>query len=301
MRHANENHGIRIMLAALFTGLPALAQSITININDPRPVSVLAQKIEELSGKPINYEDVRYDNSADIKDIADSIMTPAQRSQAAVGLHVLVPVGGSMSVTITVDPATQRLIDTLSVTNALSTLVAAANSSPNLPGRYRVESYNDGFYIVPTQQRSVTGAFISATPVLSVPITLNGGEATAWEALKAILLQVSQAAGIKVDIGTVPIKLFATSKVALSASSEPAYRVLSRLFAPISNGVSALPSGGAPTLSYSLLFDPKMRFYALNVHVVQGPSKTQDPPPAPTLLPVPNPSKFYNIGSKKGL
>ena len=161
-----------------------------------------------------------------------------------------------------------------------------------------IEADGDVFYIVPTQWHSVAGANIAAAPVLSTPITLKGQDLTALDTLKAILGQVSAASGFKVNLGIMPIGQLATPHVAIIASNEPANDVLSRLLASIVSR-PAIPTASVPAaMSYQMLFDPKQRFYAFNIHVVPNPNaKATATAIQPPFIP-PNPSRGFKKSSK---
>ncbi len=271
------------LTAALIALAPlAAGQTLTLTVNDPRPVHAAVLEMERLSGTAINYEDVQYNYPSDVQDVSVSAMNASQRAQAPPGVQVIVPRGGQLVVLVGVDAATGRLKDRTAVMGALSQLLTVANTAETIAaGKFTVENVNNQFFVAPSQWRSATGASVAATPVLSVPITLTGQPMTGWDTLNAVLRQVAAASGAQVVAGTMPMGMFALSKVSVSASKEPARYVLARLFADI---ISAGPSAtSAPTMGYHLLFDPKQREYVLNVEVI--PSASPDPP-SPIEAPV---------------
>lgn len=266
------------------TAFVAQAQSVTITVNDPRPVNAAVEQVEKLSGIPISYEDVRYGNPGDTVDVTNSVRNPAQ-GPAPPGFQVLIPRGGQLSVGIAVDPATQRLPDALTTANALNSVLAAAAASPVVPGKFNFDTYNGVFFVAPSQSRSAGGSFAPTTAVLSAPVNLPGQQQTALATLEAILQQVSQKTGLKIGLGTMPFGAFARSKVSIAASADPASHVLARLFAAVSIAGSVGPPEAVAGMSYHALFDPKFKTYALNIHVVPNP-KVQDPSQTGHIPPV---------------
>ncbi|MBV9770812.1 MAG: hypothetical protein JOZ32_14660 [Bryobacterales bacterium] len=263
--------------AAQTTALSAAA----LSVNDSRPVNVLAEKIEALSGIPVNYEDVQYAYAADTVDVTSSVVNPSY--PAPVNFQVIIPRAAQLSALITVDAATQKLSGPSSALNALNEVLRAASANTAIAGKFTVENYENVFFIYPAQARSATGQFVPYTPVLSTPIDVPGLPQTAIETLEAILQQVSEKVGVKVGLGTMPFKAFRVSTVTISASQEPANYVLARLFAAVcASGVAAPQSSLG--MSYHAFFDPRFKSYALNIHVVANPNvavSSQNPFKAP--------------------
>jgi hypothetical protein len=268
----------------LFVSLLANAQTITLTTapNDGRPVDTIVRQIEKLSGTPISYEDFLYANPSDTMDIGNSV-------SKVPGAHLIVPRGGVLSVPVVLDRATQKLVDSLATSAALNALLSAASNSPAVAGEFKIDSYNNAFFVVPTHSRSNNNDMVPITAVLSTSINLAGTKQTAYETLRSIVNQVSQKTGVTIKIGTIPIKPFAITETSLAASNQPASYALARLFDAISR------SGGAPPgfqgMSYHAFFDPIAKYYALNIHIVTNPN-------APSALPLPSPPP--GVGSRVG-
>jgi hypothetical protein len=169
-------------------------------------------------------------------------------------------------------------VDSLAAANALSSLLGSASNSPIVAGSFRIDSYNNVFFVVPTVSRSANGQMAPVTAILSTPVDLPGAQQTAFRTLAAILNQVSQKTGVTIKIGTIPIKPFAVTQTTLAASNQPANYALANLF----NAVSS--SGGAPPgfqgISYHAFFDPAAKYYVLNIHIVQNPNALPAVPPS---------------------
>jgi hypothetical protein len=137
--------GIGVVLPFLLGSSFAFGQvvgettTIDITVDDPRPLAAAILKIEELSGIPINYEDVPVYYSADVKDVTEEVSRTRTSNR-----RIIVARGGQLSVPIIVDAATGRLNDIQAVNTALAALVSAYNSS-NLPGGFEVEYLTECF------------------------------------------------------------------------------------------------------------------------------------------------------------
>ncbi len=267
----------------------AQGPTTTLAVNDPRPVAAAAMEVERLSGVPVNYEDLRYENPADLQDITDQIMTPAQKAQATPGVRVIVPRGGTLSVPVYTD-ADGRLSDFSSVVTALNALVSAYATSPVRAGSFTVELGNGVVYIEPSQVRDAAGNTDGVHPVLSTPVTFPPQSRTGFDTVRMILDQVSQASGLKLDLGTAPMGVLASFEIEIGASNEPASHVISRLLAALATAGAAVPYSG-PAMSYSMYFDPRLKFYALNVHFVPNPNARKGTGPA--LNPQTNSGRFF--------
>ena len=264
---------------SLLIPLLANAQTATLTSapDDGRPVDTIVRQIEQLSGIPISYEDLLYGNPSDTMDIGNSV-------SKVPGTHVIVPRGGALSVPVVVDRVTQKLVDSLATSTALNALLGAASSSPIVAGKFKLDSYNNVYFVVPTQSHSANNDMVPITAVLSTPIELSGTTQTAYDTLRLILNQVSQKTGVTIKIGTIPIKPFAITETSLAATMQPASYVLARLFDAVST------SGGAPPghqgMSYHAFFDPVVKYYALNIHIVKNPNAPPLPSPTtPTGMP----------------
>jgi hypothetical protein len=279
---------LTVLLAVQLLVSTLFAQT-AITSDSPRPLADAVQEVAKLSGFEVNYEDVRVQNRDDIQDVTDTI---SRQPTSPGDRRTLVPRGGKLSVSITVDPTSKTLPDTISVQTALSALVAAYNAS-SLPGKFRVDAgnINGVFYITPTQGRSAIGAVQSVTPVLSTRITLKPVQQVAYLTLEAILNEVSRASRVQVGIGTIPIRVFAVPEVMIAADNEPANEVLARLFAAVSTAGSAALPAAVPAISYLMFYDPGDQSYVFNVLVTPSPNVSE--PLIPPTPPPPDPSRFF--------
>lgn len=273
-------------LAAAFVPGPQSAagqtKSITISVNDYRPMRAALLQIRTLSDIPVNYEDVRYDYPGDQLDKTEGSFSPAQIQMSIESGYgppkLIVPRGGSLSFSDSVDESTGRLPDLASTRSALESALAAYNSS-SLPGKFQLEAYEGEFIVAPVQQRDASGATVPSGSVLSTPVTLPPFEESAMERADRILRVVTQATGYKAEIGAVPINGMAMTHVDLSGSTEPASHLLIHLLNRVMGYPSALPPG-APALAYHLLYGPRSSAYSLNAIGFGHRNAELPPPPA---------------------
>ena len=204
-------------------------------------------KLQELSGIPINYEDMPVYYSGDIK-VADFA---AQSPVPPGGERTLVARGGQLSVAILVDATTGRLKDIQAVSTALAALVSAYNSS-NLPGDFEVEQLNGVFFVRPVRYRDASGGTQPMTPVLSTLITFPEEKRTREQMMRLILRQVSAAAGLEIGLN-----MGGFTEVTMDAQNEPAYHAIARLLAT-GNSPAAAPANASwdANLSYRFLCQP---------------------------------------------
>lgn len=259
-----------------------------VTVNSGRPVADAILELERLSGKAINFEDVRYEHPADLADVTDRVMTPAQRALAGPFARVIVPGGGSLTVTIPVDAATQKLTDALLLQNALNLLLAQHRSAA-LPGAYALRNSADRLFVEPVQVRASSGNAVPSASVLLSPITLALAERTALETLQLVLDQASRGSGYRIDVGSLPLAAFARNRLRFGADRRQASEVLADLLAAVGR---AAPEQ-APKMSYRLLFDPQLKYYMFNVHVVEGAEMALMPGPPPSSTPPGNDGRFF--------
>lgn len=82
-----------ILAASGFLSGQSVAIAVTPGIaNHTRPVYAAIQRIQKLTPIPINYEDLQYNSTGDVSNIASLGKSAAPKRQ------VLVPVGGSFSI-----------------------------------------------------------------------------------------------------------------------------------------------------------------------------------------------------------
>src|ERR1700682_1442721 len=179
------------------------AKLSTIEVSTGRPLASAVLEIEKIAGIAINYEDVRYEHSADLQDVTDAVMRPEQRALAPAGARVIVPRGGRLSVPVAVDATTGKLLDVPAITTALNA-VLAANNSGGFAGKFTLENYGGVFFVHPAQVRDAGGATVAATPVLTTPVSFPQQQRNGAQTIDLILSQVSKVTGFRIELGMIP-------------------------------------------------------------------------------------------------
>lgn len=246
---------------------------VDITVDDIRPLAAAVLKVEELSGIPINYEDVPVYYPGDLEDVTDIVV----RTPLPAGERIIAPHKRHFSVPIAADAATGKLNGAQAVREALLRLIAAY-SAENLPGGFELETSNGVFFVKPVRYRDATGATRSMTPVLSNRITLPQQTRDRPQTWRLILGQVSSAAGVRVEDATAMSELLGPAT--LGAENEPANQVVARFLASRSGPTPlALDATWDEGLAYRLLFDATLKKYFLNVHLLANSRARKVPVP----------------------
>jgi hypothetical protein len=276
---ATINRFNRLMLAALGVGLGVLVanqsalgqtKTITVTVDDPRPMAAAILKLEELSGIPINYEDMPVYASGDLQERIPRNPFPGVRYFGARG--------GELSVPIRVEAA-GKLSGTQAADAALAELVAAYHSS-GLPGEFGYELLNGVFFVRPVRFRDANGVTQPMPSILSGPVTLVEEKRSSDATVRLILDQISKQAGIELIPGT---NSSGNHNVIFGAQDEPGYLAIARyLTTGRGTAVSPTDTNWDFGMSYRLLFDGNSKSsYALNVHQVPNSPVFAPPPPQP--------------------
>ena len=259
-------------------------KSLLISVDGPRPLAAACDRIEALSGMAVRYEEGRYLNPADLKDVTGEALTPEQQKRAGPEFHLIGPRGGRISATVLLEDGTPNITSSVGARAAAVAFVEAQKATHDQT--FVVESDDGGLFIRPQEFRDQAGIARAITPVLSARISIPLGTRSAYETLTLITEAVSKVTGERVEKGTVPIRTFATSNVSIGCNSETARGVLNTLFKAIVSQDGMNVSIGAPGLSYRLFSDAMDGSYALNVHWLPGAqvpngSSPSDPAPLP--------------------
>ena len=112
-------------------------------------------------------------------------------------------------------------------------------------GEFRVQPGAGVHHVIPTAFKDATGRVVPLTPPLDTRLTLYRPEESAFDAVSAILDEVTSASGVKIEIGTgVGPNLFFQRRFTVQARDEPARDILWRLLQSL-----------RPDLSWALLCD----------------------------------------------
>jgi hypothetical protein len=231
-------------------------QTLTISVDDPRPLARVIQTLEERLGWVITYEDPPYLYAGEIEDVT----VATRRSTAPPKVRTLVPRGGPFTFWYSVPagaaaPDEPTLLEQLLEDHRLS----------GHPGTFRVIRTASVAHVVPSETRNALGRFEPAVSLLDTNISIPAGERNAFRMLEAITDAVGRQSAASVSVGTVPINLLMQAHVQHGANNESGRAVLMR----------TLDATGRK-LSWRLFCDPgSVRACALNVHIVASPTPNQ--------------------------
>ncbi len=177
-----------VFTAALYLSAVASGQT-TVNVSDHRPLAAAADRLEQSSGIPINYEDVPYQNSADLEDVS----SPAERKESPA-YHLWVPRAGNLAVVL------DSFTDTQSAMNA----VLNAYRNGNLPGDFTVQQENGMFYFVAAKVLAANGTMNAVTSPMRATVTITYGQRTVFDTVQTLLDAVYKQSGVRIQIGSLP-------------------------------------------------------------------------------------------------
>lgn len=258
---------LTVTLFSVSLGLYGQAVSV-IDVSDHRPLALALDKLQTLTGIPVNYEDVPYENLADLEDVA----TQEQRVRYP-GYRLLVPRKGQIRASVgPYRPGS--LADTVASVYAL----IASYRASGLPGDFKVDQANGMLYVTPTKMLDRTGSVQDVRPRMDTIVSIPYAERRAIDCLEAITRAVSTVIGTKIAVGAFPLTS-AEKRVACGANGESARDALAALLSKVSEGPA----------SYELLFDP-MTGYMLNLRFIARPGP---PPNMPEGAPQNTPSPFF--------
>lgn len=243
----------------------ASADSKSITVNDPRPVAEAAEQLEAIYSLPITYEDPPYVHESTIADVTNEVRRDKQQGQTSLS-RVLVPKSETISFSYEMpSPSTspgaglqesagdQEVAATQAVSNVLHSYAAVRGAEI-----FTVVEDSGMIHVVPTHFINPTGKVQELTPILDKTITIAPKQRTGAELVSEIC-QALSVTGQTVISGTMPFSLLARHETTLGGSGLTARSFLSRLLAEMT-----VP------LSWQLFYDPGLRMYVLNVHVVSG-------------------------------
>jgi hypothetical protein len=263
-------HVLAVLGAATWLALPVSGQrnSVTIYVDDGRPVAEAIKSLFDRHAVVITYEDPRFEWSGDIKDVTAEIRNPAAPS---VTRRTFVPRGGILQASYDVSVATGQITD---VGDALRRILEANDVGP-AGGRFRVLESNGVFHVVPTAVRDARGSWVTQVSILDTPITLHRQGESGFALLYAIIEEVNRGGGFNLGFGLVPNNALARYQGDVEAANEPARDVLVRVLHAISG-----------RLTWRLFCSPTDQSCFLNLGAVaEAPAEAapilQLPPPRP--------------------
>jgi hypothetical protein len=243
----------------------ALAQTssgtLSVTVNDPRPLAAALLQLEPELGIAFNYEDCPTSNSDAVANAAPRLLSDEQLASNP-SAQLLVPRGGSLSW------SSQRplALNAGAVRVLLQSLVDVDNLS-DTAGRFQVESNAGTFFIIPSLVAGASGRPVPARALFDTPVSFPPGTRSAADTIDLIIASLN-ANGKQVALAMAPWNALRNTSLEIESSQETARSVLGKILSAVSS--TSLADGSiAPLLGYSLLYDPGAHFYALNIHRVR--------------------------------
>lgn len=225
-----------------------------ISVNDPRPVALAAETLEKKYGWIITYEDPPYAHESDLVDVTEKVRRDLDKFKPGQAPKVFIPKGGDLTFKYSIDPGTQKPVDSAVVVQQLLDAYAIAGN----PGVFRLDRDGERLHIFAEAAKGKDGVLVARRSVLDVPITLPAQKRNGLELLEAFCSAVSQASGTRVVVATVPMNLFYRYQTGSGAKEQMARDFLTHEFDRMNN----------VKLSWRLLYDPVSKTYFLNIHTV---------------------------------
>jgi hypothetical protein len=221
-----------------------------------RPLAEAIQMLETRYYFVITYEDPRYVHASEIEDVTEKIRRGPDKFGPGKGPRVIVPKGGVLS--FDYDEALARQSD---YHLTLVQQLVDANLAQGNAGRFRVEQQGALIHVIPTAIKNERGKVVAQSSVLDAVISVPKAERSGMQTLDAICAAVSQVTGTKVVFSGGPFNnLYLRYRNEEGITRKPARDALAEILAKIGNG---------SLLSWQLLYEPGMKMYGLNVHVVR--------------------------------
>ena len=239
------------------------AESRSVTVKDARPVAKAVEALETIFRWPITYEDPPYVHESEMVDVTAQVRRDQQNSK-----RVMIPREGSFSFTYDV-PSWQSESVGIEASTALQAATAGAiaevlrsYSAARGANMFTVIEDKGLFHVVPTQFIGASGGLEIAKPLLDTTISVLPKQRTGVDLVNEFCQSLTLATSQTVIPGSIPRKLLANHVTTITATNETARSVLSQFLGELSDD-----------LSWQVFYDPGLRWYVLNIHVVPGTKK----------------------------
>jgi hypothetical protein len=230
-----------------------------ISVQDPRPVAAALSILEQKYGYAISYEDPELTNVYDTKDATAEIA--AQHGGRTNGSKIIVPKGGLFQFHYAIENGKPRE-DARSLLERMVSEYLSLGGHTAFTVTKQDTKTGTQLHVIPKMVHAV-----DQQPLLDRVISIPSKERSGLEMLGEICQQLTLVSGRRVGVGNVPINALMAYHADLGAENESARDVLSGLLSRIDSG-----------MVWRVFFDPGLKWYMLNLHVVAPPSTAFVPP-----------------------
>ncbi len=228
---------------------------LSVAVDDHRPLSVLADELEQRYQIVITYEEGPWVAGTDVEDVTLAVAKSNGPERGAPKIPVIVPRKAAVSFEYALDPAKGRPTDYADVLSALLFQYDAAGG----PGQFRFEGGDGIYHLIPARLEDAAGQWSAVQPVLSTPVLLADEERSVNDTLDEIVAQLNEASPVKVGWGYAPLNLFVQTRIRLAADGVPAREVMRQI-------LELLPRRATWRLNY----DPTTKRYYLSFLLLPG-------------------------------
>jgi hypothetical protein len=267
----NTAAGNILLLSSFVLCQLVYAQSKTIEITDPRPVSKAVEQVEAIYSWPITYEDPLSVHESQLQDVTEKVQRTPDSSH-----RVIIQRGGTLSFTYKLPSSAPLPVGEMSqdqaeaetaVAEALSSILDGYTNSGG-PVSFTVTEDEGVFHVVPTNFLNKEGRIERSKPILDTKISIPQKRRTRIQLLMEICESLSKATGITVGAGNFPYNggsIQSQSITNISGSDVAARMLLIQLLAEMDATMSDQHTSW--TTSWQLLYGPGWG-YMLNFHHV---------------------------------
>lgn len=165
-------------------------QTRTLDVQSGRPLADAIRELERRHGWVVTYEEVPYEYSGDLVDVARSV-----RKDGDFTKPVLVPKGGRLSFAYS-----EPLPNGENEEAVLLELLRQYRAS-GLPGEFRLARTGRVFHVTPWTSRNALGVEVERQSALDARISIPEGDRTVDEMLTAIELAIYTETGWPIAVG----------------------------------------------------------------------------------------------------
>lgn len=225
----------------------------TVTARSARPLEQALDAVREEYGWVVDFEDPIYKPSELVDDT-----DPQWRKDHPLAKGVTRPAGGDFTASLE-ESNPNEVLSLAGEARILETLVKAYNSSGN-PGHFELKD-SEGRYAIVGTTASAPGAGDPTSSIMDMPLDIEAKERNGAEAVGDILAAVSQKAGRKAELMSLPNNAFLQAKVTIGGSGTTARAFMTQVVNAISVPVYWELTYDADVDLYLMVITPATRVY----------------------------------------